>query len=275
MKPLSPKRKSQYNTSTPLMNPLYQNVNDSSYIKQKESQQSYLKCTAHILPALLTPTEMHRSTDPRCTLAAPLVQFQKQKKRTEGSGPDSDVMSYPLNNLDKVSSPTRASTGTTFTCIPITHTTYKLHQSSASTPVQSPLSLDYGAGHLLVTNVAEEKSSNQLSSKLLCLLYQKLLTFSCLPPALPSSSSSLVFFSTSSTPRSERDGPPKSLCKTKNQRTRNSPRPLPSQASFQKLPMHRYCPPPENHKPRHSFRKLTTGLTLKPSKMKLVFTLLQ
>jgi hypothetical protein len=30
---VSPKRKGQYNTSTPLMNPLCQNVNDSSYIK--------------------------------------------------------------------------------------------------------------------------------------------------------------------------------------------------------------------------------------------------
>jgi len=31
--PLSPKRKGQYNTSTPLMNPLCQNVNDFSYVK--------------------------------------------------------------------------------------------------------------------------------------------------------------------------------------------------------------------------------------------------
>ncbi len=39
---------------------------------------------------------MHRSINPRCTLAAPLDQFQKQKKKgTEGSGPDSDVMSQP------------------------------------------------------------------------------------------------------------------------------------------------------------------------------------
>ncbi len=50
---------------------------------------------------------------------------------------------------------------------------------------------------------------------------------------------------------------------------------LPSQAPFQELPMHRYCPPPENHKPRRSFWKLTPGLTLKPSKMKLEFTLQQ
>jgi hypothetical protein len=51
-----------------------------------------------------------------------------------------------------------------------------------------------------------------------------------------------------------------------------SPLPLPSQASFEKLPLHHYCPPPENHKPPRSFRKLTAGLTLKPSKMKLAFT---
>ncbi len=61
----------------------------------------------------------------------------------------------------------------------------------------------------------------------------------------------------------------------KNRKTRNSLLPLPSQAPFQKLPMHRYYPPPENHKPRRSFRKLTAGLTLKPSKMKLAFTLQQ
>ncbi len=40
----------------------------------------------------------------------------------------------------------------------------------------------------------------------------------------------------------------RSLCLKQNKW--NSPLPLLGQAFFQKLPMHRYCPPPENHKPR-------------------------
>jgi len=75
-----------------------------------------------------------------CILALILPSsFLSHSAQTQGSltkvfGPDSDVMSYPPNNPNKVSPPPRTSTSIVFTCISIAQITFKLHQPSASAP---------------------------------------------------------------------------------------------------------------------------------------------